>query len=385
MNRPLPITVALALLAPLLAPHTLLAQGGPPQGPPPASVRVGIAQTQTVGELRLVTGQIEAAKRSTVAAEEAGRVIVSPPPPGTVLKEGDVITRLDDALLRIDLEAARIVVNEADTAVEETAAQLDIAKRDLARLEALFKSNVAKQREVDDARDTVAIRRSRHALAKAVVLRGNAAIARLEERIKNTVILAPLQGTVVRKETELGEWLGEGDPVVEMIATDRLRVRLNIPELMVAGVSTDDPVTIRVNALDRKYEAKPYAIVPDADVQARTFSLLIYLDNADGKAKSGMSVSSELPTGKRVEALTIPRDALVTTPTGTQVFVGRGGVAVPVAVRVRFASGDRFVIDAPIRHGEQVVTDGNERLTPGQPLNIINAEPTAPKNADAPR
>lgn len=370
MNRTITQAFIVAIVASSCALNVVSAQG-PPKGPPPASVKVAPAESREVGELRLVTGQVEAAKRSTVAAEEAGRVIVSPPPPGTVLKEGDVITRLDDTLLKIDLEAARVVVKEAATSVDETAAQLEIAKRNLKQVESLFKSNVAKQREVDDARDEVAIRTARNALAKAIVMRGNAAIARLVERIANTVIVAPLDGTITRKHAELGEWVGEGDPTVEMIATNRLRVRLNIPELMVAGVSTDAPVTVHVNALDRKYEAKPYAIVPDADVQARTFSLLIYLDNPDGKAKSGMSVSSQLPTGKRVKAMTIPRDALVTTPTGTQVYVSRGGAAVPVPVRVRFATGDRFVIDGPIRHGESVVTDGNERLIPGQPLNVV--------------
>lgn len=370
MNRTIPQFLVAALIASSCALEHASAQG-PPKGPPPASVKVAPAESREVGELRLVTGQVEAAKRSTVAAEEAGRVIVSPPPPGTVLKKGDVITRLDETLLKIDRDAARVAVDEAKTTVEETAAQLEIAKRDLNRVESLFKSNAAKQREVDNARDEVSIRRARNALAQAIVLRGVAAIQRLEERIANTVIAAPFDGTVVRKEAELGEWVGEGDPAVEMIATNRLRIRLNIPELMVAGVSTDAPVKVHVNALDRDYDAKPYAIVPDADVQARTFSLLIYLDNDDGKAKSGMSVSSQLPTGKRVKAMTIPRDALVTTPTGTHVFVSRGGAAVPVPVRIRFATGDRFVIDGPIRHGEQVVTDGNERLIPGQPLKIV--------------
>ncbi|MEX0742241.1 MAG: hypothetical protein WD079_05535, partial [Phycisphaeraceae bacterium] len=95
--------------------------------------------------------------------------------------------------------------------------------------------------------------------------------------------------------------------------------------------------------------------------------------------KPGMSVRSQLPTGEAMQAMTVPRDAVQTTPSGTVVFVNRNGVAAAVPVRVQFGSGDRFVLDeTSLRDGEQVVVQGNERLAPGQPLRIVEDAPEDP-------
>ena len=84
-----------------------------------------------------------------------------------------------------------------------------------------------------------------------------------------------------------------------------------------------------------------------------------------------MSVAAELPTGAIVKAITVPRDAVQTTPTGAVVYANRGGVAVSIPVSIRFGAGDRFVIDGQLQPNEQVVIEGNERLTPGTPLKIV--------------
>ena len=114
------------------------------------------------------------------------------------------------------------------------------------------------------------------------------------------------------------------------------------------------------------------AIVPDADPQARTFRVLFKIPNEDNALKPGMSVTAELPTSTLSNQLTVPKDAVHSTPTGTVVTLNRNNTAAPVPVTVRFSIGDRFVIDGPINHNDQVVIEGNERLAPGQPLNIVN-------------
>ena len=68
------------------------------------------------------------------------------------------------------------------------------------------------------------------------------------------------------------------------------------------------------------------------------------------------------------------------TPTGMLAYASRGGVAVPVNVVIRFGVGDRFVVDAALRPGERVVIEGNERLMPGTPLQVL---PAAAPAADA--
>ncbi|MDH3583672.1 MAG: efflux RND transporter periplasmic adaptor subunit [Phycisphaerae bacterium] len=359
---------------------------GAGQGPPPANVRVEPVRREQVVQRRLVIGRVEPARRSLLTGEEAGLVVAAPPEPGLAVKRDAVLARVDDKLLKLQAKAAEASVREAEAAVAERRALLELAVRNRKNLQGLFDSNVAKRKELDDAISEESAVQARLALATAVLQRGQAQRDELKERLNKTVIRAPFDAFIVRKQTELGQWLAAGDPVVELVEISRVKVRLDVPQGMIDAVAGDEPITLHIDALRTDRTTKLFSIVPDADPQSRTFDVLLKLDNADGRLKPGMSVSAQVPTGTRVAALTVPRDAVRTTPVGHTVFANRGGRAVAVPVTVRYGVGDRFVVaDGGLREGEQVVVEGNERLFSGQPLKVIPATPPAAASRPADR
>jgi len=353
------------------------------QGPPPAVVRVGEVKVQQVQHQRLVTGGIEPAKRSVVSAEQAGRVIQDPPEPGVAVKQGDVLAKVDATLLKSELAAAEAEIHEAQADLAQARAQLDIAARSRKQLEDLVAANSARQKELDDARDQEQVAESRVRLAEAMITRLQARRDRLQQQIDKTVIHAPFDGYISRKQTELGQWLNPGDPVTEMVATARVKAKLNVPQDMIDLVPTDEPITLTVEPIQLDVTEKIFSIVPDGDAASRTFRVLLKLDSRDGRIKPGMSVSAPLPTGRSVKAVTVPRDAVNITPTGKIVYVNRNGTAAAVNVNIRFGAGDRFVVDGALNDGEQVVVEGNERLFPGQPLKIATDSPIEPETTRA--
>ncbi|MBI1367447.1 MAG: efflux RND transporter periplasmic adaptor subunit [Planctomycetes bacterium] len=366
-------------LSALLAVAILGAPARAADGPPPANVRLGVVKTMKVIEQRLVTGQIEPARRSLVAAEGAGRVTVGPGEPGTEVKAGQTVAQIDDALLKIDRDAAEAQVNEAESSIHEMEAALASVERDRKRIAQLLASDVARQKELDDAVDKESMARARLNVTNAVLAQMKAKRDRLNVQLEKTKVIAPFDAFITRKSTEVGQWVAPGDPVVELVETQRVKVKLEVPQFMIAQVPMDRPVEISFDAIDAKRSADVFSIVPDADPKARTFRVLFKLDNADGMLKPGMSASAQLPTGKVIEAMTVPRDAVRTTPTGNIVFAARGGLAIAVPVLIRFGEGDRFVVDAALNDGEQVVIEGNERLFPGQPLKVVGEKaPEAP-------
>ncbi len=340
------------------------------QGPPPANVRVADVKLEPVREQRLITGQVEPAKRTLLTTQERGQVVEAPPEPGTPVKQGQIIARLDDELLQIDRAAAQADVAEAQATVAERQAELDLRTRDRTRIAELLKSNVARPKELEDAQDQEAAAKARLALAQAQLTAAQTQLQRLDKQIANTRIAAPFDGYVVRKHTEVGQWVDPGNPVAELVMTSGVKVRLDVPEAMVAHIPRAEPLDLEVVGLATTVCAEVFSIVPDADPQARTFRVLFKVDNPDGKLMPGLSVRAHLPTGQTMQGLTVPKDAVQITPAGSVVYANRGGAAAQVPVIVRFPAGDRFVIDAALRPGEQVVIEGNGRLAPGQPLNI---------------
>jgi multidrug efflux pump subunit AcrA (membrane-fusion protein) len=128
------------------------------------------------------------------------------------------------------------------------------------------------------------------------------------------------------------------------------------------------------------------AIVPQADLQARTFPVKVRVANRATSAgpllRSGMYARVTLPTGGKRLATLVPKDALVLGGPQPVVYVvesadGRQGKSSPVPVQLGVAEGDLIQVTGQIEPGQLVVVQGNERLLPmpGQPVAIQRTVP----------
>ncbi len=370
------VMTAMAIVAPAFG-QDEPPDGQPQKGPPPALVRVGQVDRRQVQQKRLIVGQVEPIRQSEVASEESGRVIQAPPDPGTAVNRGAVLVKLDGELLSQQRTAAAAQVTEAQADVERVKAELALAERMRQRYADLLPTDAATKVEYDQAVRDEAVSKAHRALAEATLAHRRAVLGEYDQRLERMTIAAPFEGIVIARSTELGQWLSPGRTVATVIAIDRVDAVLEVPETMVGELAADQPILLRVPAVHADPKGKVHRIVPSADRTARTFPVWVRVDNRDHRLMPGMTVQAELPTGRRIEALTVPRDAVQIIPGGARVFAVRGEVAVPVMVNIRFAADDRVVVDAALEPGEQVVIEGNERLLPGQPLNIQPAIPPA--------
>ena len=149
---------------------------------------------------------------------------------------------------------------------------------------------------------------------------------------------------------------------------------LDVPENLLPRLqSANVDAQIRVRSTGEVYSAPVSAIVPEADRMSRLFPVRVRLENPDGELRPGLSIVGLAPTGARQEMLTIHKDALRRDDGGAFVYFDAEGIAAAARIRVLFAEGDRLVITSPaLQPGSEIVTEGNERLFPGQPLNKIN-------------
>lgn len=354
-------------------------------GPPPALVRVDLVKRQTVAHKRLVTGRLEPSELSEVAAEEPGKVIVAPPDAGTLVKAGQLLASLDTAILDRQLAVAQSELLSAQAARGEVDARLAQATSQRKRLESLVSDGSVTQSDFD-----VAVRDEQVASAQLVVTQASIAMRQAEleltqERLRKMKIVAPFDGVITAKHTELGQWLAEGMAAVTLMRIDPIDAVLDVPEYMVEHLSEESELTIEVPALGSSHTGRVHKLVPDADRMTRTFPVEVRLVNSEQSLRPGMSVRAELSTGSSAPSITVHRDAVQTTPTGTIVYAHRGGVAVPVPVHIQFKVEDRFVVDAPLNDGEEVVIEGNERLFPGQPVSVQQDPAEGPDAASAPQ
>lgn len=337
-----------ALLA--LPPGSLSAQ----QGPPPSPVRYTEAREHPLKRAIVLSGSVESRVTSVVASEVAGVVTELIAREGTSLKKGEPLAQLRTTPLELRLQAA-------DASLKEAQSRMKLAERNLERARELFEAKVSSQQQLDDSYYEFNAWQGR-------VEQYTATIAGIKLDIERCTVRAPFNGVVTRERTELGEWIGEGDPVAEMVSLEELEVRVEVPEQYFSRLKLGVPAKITFESLPGlEISGRVSAVIPQADVQARTFPLKVRIPNNAGRIGAGMLAQVSFPGGESYRATVVPKDAVVTRGEQKFVYLLNGDNSVSqVTVQTGAGVGAWIEVHGGIRAGQRVVTRGNERLRPGQ-------------------
>ncbi|MEX2213181.1 MAG: efflux RND transporter periplasmic adaptor subunit [Phycisphaeraceae bacterium] len=362
------------------------ASAGAPQSPPPALVRLGAASQSDIRPHAEIIGRLREVRRVTVGIGQQGKVIKVPVEEGQKVEGGKtVLARVDPTFSNIAQEAVQSQLKQANADEKEAAALLAQAKSDLNYFEELAKTQSARQREVDNAKSAEQAAEARLDRTQAAVLYARAEIERTVQEHIRYESFAPFDGIVVRKWMEEGQWVQKGAPVVEIISRGQIDAIVDVPEKLIADLSTSSDVEVLVESLGRRVNGKIEAIIPDATNVARTFPVKIRLDDMNGKLMPGMSVTAWLPAGDKQPTLTVPRDAVLSSAAGHSIWVAvdKDGamIALKLEVDVLFGVGDQYAVrvnrrnaGTPLTPGMKVIIEGGERiLFPGQPLMLLES------------
>lgn len=356
---------------------------------PAALVRVDEVRLERVDRWRQVTGDVRSQRRSLIAAQEEGYVLEVNAQEGDEVSAGRVIARLDPVFAELERDRAAADAKAREGLVAERRAELERSRRDLLRFEEGRRSGATSDVEFDQASTRVSIIEAQLAQAEADAEATRKRAEDAAQRLERFTIRAPFDGIVISKQTEVGRWLGQGEPVVELVSLDLIEARIDVPEALVDRLNDPEVrVRIRIPALDRidpddPEKVEPHeltlpitAIVPDVDPLSRLFPVRVVFDNEGRRAKPGMSVIGLVPTGSSGEELTVHKDAILRDDAGEFIYINAGGQAMPVRIRSRYGVGERVVIGPhpELGPGVQVIIEGNERLFPTQPVRVAGEQ-----------
>ncbi|HKY33314.1 MAG TPA: efflux RND transporter periplasmic adaptor subunit [Candidatus Polarisedimenticolia bacterium] len=352
--RAVALPAALSVLFAAASLSSLPAQG--PGGMPPSPVRYTEAKEYPVRRTIQLPGSVESRTVSLVAGEVEGLVAKLEAREGDTVRKGQVLARLRTASLELALQAAAAQLKEAES-------RLKLAEINLARARDLAASQVVAQQELDNATYDLSAWQGRVETLQAQ-------IARIRLDLELSVIRAPFAGLVVSERTEVGQWLAEGGPVIELLALDDLEVRVEVPERFFTNLNPGAAAAVVFESLGGLSVAgRVSAVVPRADPEARTFPLKVTIPNREGRIGVGMLAHVTFPAGESYRATVVPKDAVVTQGRERFVYrIGDDGTAQLVAVTPGQGVGDWVAVEGELKPGEKVVTRGNERLRPGLPV-----------------
>lgn len=316
-------------------------------------------------------GKIEPIDELDVRARLAGRVLEIPEP-GTRLKAGELLLRIDSGPVAAELAAAQ---SERLSSLES----LREARQTLARVEKraatdseLFRNGAVTREHFDEGQQELEAARRRVAFLESEVPVRVASldlrIAELSAQRDAAEARAPFRGTVYRREVKAGAMVRPGDPVLRFADLDRLRVRANVDQVDLGRVGPDQRMRIAANAFPGRSwsavveEVVPHVVLKDTRSVAES---LATIEAPTAGLVPGMTVDVEILVDASSDALQVPAEAVFVADGRHFVYRVEGGRALRTPVSLgRSSVGSSEVLEG-LEEGQLVVVGSAGGLEDG--------------------
>ena len=191
-----------------------------------------------------------------------------------------------------------------------------------------------------------------------------------EKKLADAMIRAPFDGHVKERLVTQGQYLKVQTPVMTIVNSDPLRVRLKVPERVAAWINVGQAVTVSVEAYPgRTFEGKISRMSPSVDTQTRTLELEALLPNPDGLLKPGFFVKAAIASKRVDSVIMVPHDAVRYVFGVYKVFRVEGQALKEAEVRIGERSGpDVEIVDGLLAQQKIAVPLEGQEPADGAPV-----------------
>jgi len=314
-----------------------------------------------------VPGTIYSRNDVQVTAGVAGQLLMVAEP-GTVVRKGEPVARIDDAPLRLQRAEQEALLERAEINVRQLDSQLR-------RQTELQGSSLVSEFELEQTE-------ANRDLAKSDANITQVRIRQIDDLIERTVARAQFTGIVIERLRREGEDIARGEILAQMTDIENMEVRAFVPLKHLPRTAVGHGIS--VFAGDVRIDGQIRALIPTGDVRSQTFEARIDLPpDAKQQWTVGQLVSVAVPISTGQLTLTVPRDALVLRQNGSYVFrINDGNRAERIFVDVGDSEGELIAVVGSLREGDRVAIRGAENLTDGTEVKIASST-TASRDDDS--
>jgi RND family efflux transporter MFP subunit len=295
----------------------------------------------TFGSSLSFLGTFEPYRQNTIGSDASGKIIRLAIEEGDHVSQGQLIAKIDDEMLQLQLENAEISIE----------GQQNDDKR---------YSNLEKENAVAG----VQVEKTKLGLRSAQVQK-----KQIQKQLRSTNITAPFSGVVTKKMVDLGSVIGPGTPLVELTDISSLKLTVSVPERDIMKFRPGQSVNVFADIYgDKTFSGKVTNVNVQAD-KSHNFKVQITVKNSkDSQLMAGMYGSVKLNNTKSVKALSIPRRALVGSSKNPRVYVIRDGKAVLTSFTAGTSDGEYIEVVNGLSKNDEIVVKGQVNLQNNSPV-----------------
>jgi RND family efflux transporter MFP subunit len=367
------------------------AQPPKPAAAAPRPVRVLPAVLEKVPRTVEATGTLAADEQVVLGTKVPGRLKEIGVDLGSRVHKGQVVGRidagdyqhrLDQAVAALQQARARLGLSpdgtddrvdpEQTAIVRQARAVLDEAKLTLDRMTRLWDQQLIARAQLDSAQFGLQSAEGRFQDAleevrnrQAILVQRRAEVDLARQQLADTALVSPIDGAVSQRQASTGEYLGAGAPVVTLVRTHPLRLRLSVPEREAPSVKVGQTVRVRVEGEAAGHQGTVARLSPQIAELNRTLLIEAEVPNERGLLRPGAFARVEVVTQVDQPMVTVPASAVVVFAGVEKVMSVKDGKSVEIRVQTGRRQGDRVEVLSGLQGGELVVVQpGN--LTGGQ-------------------
>jgi membrane fusion protein, multidrug efflux system len=311
-------------------------------GPDAVPVEIAAAEADTLRERIEAVGTTLARQAVDIVSLSSGRIAEIAFSPGERVEAGEVLVRLDD-------EAERAGVAEAEAALREAELALERAKK-------LRTNNTVAQATVDEL--------------QAAYLGASARVDAARKRLADRTVKAPFTGVAGIRRVDLGARVDDDTVLTTFDDLAEIEIEFSVPEMFFGQIRPGQPVSATSTAFPgRAFSGRIATIDTRIGQISRAFRVRAVLPNPDLVLPAGMFMHVEVVLEER-PAVLIPEEAVVAEGDRTFVFTVQDDKAERRPVRLgQRQAGTVEVLDGIVA-GEPVVRTGVQRLRDGAAVSV---------------
>jgi HlyD family secretion protein len=357
----------------------------------PTLVLAQTAQSGPIVAEVMGTGTLEARIKTTISPriqERLAEVLVDQ---GDTVKARQLLARLDDGELRMQVEVAEAARVAARTSLEKVktdeARALAVdqqARLNHQRVAALLANKVASPDELEKAVETLQVaaadvKHSQAAIAEAQsqVVTAEKNLAYQIERLTYTQIRSPYDGLVVRRDRDPGGVVVPGGSLLQLISTNEIWVSAWVDETALTGLVTGQPARVVFRSEPgRSYPGEVARLGRETDRETREFLVDVRVTELPNNWTVGQRAEVFIETGRKSEALVIPQRFVQWREGKPGVFVNDHGKARWRAVTLGLRGREAVEVTLGLSTAEQLVATREAKqpaLTDGQRITAPQA------------
>jgi HlyD family secretion protein len=358
------------------------------QGPQMQGYRIEpMPLVQTV----VATGRVESVARTQIGSEVSGVVLERRVEEGDNVQPGDVllVLRADDIAAQVRQAEAAIAQLETTTRPQASVAlaraelQLEQAIRETVRRRSLAERSLLSTEVLEQAQQEEVLARNAVETARLAVTAlaaGSSEDALLRERLVSlqaqlarSVVRAEVSGTVLTRNVEPGDLVQPGRVLFTIALTGNTEIRVPLDEKNLSLLSLQQNALAIADAYpDRPFPTRISFIAPSIDPQRGTVDVRLTVEPVPDFLRQDMTVSVNIETGRREQALAIPNDALTSVQGNqAQVLAVRDGKVQRLSVTLGLRGLAMSEVTSGLNAGERVLVDATAELADGARVRFI--------------